>query len=441
MYTYLSCILKKETMTVPYGVFERNTDIQVNQKQEVIMSHVKCIDKSKLWIVLAVMAFALFMCGYHVDAAENTGGGDSSTTQPVEKDFGNSDMFEFSQPEDYMYTGAAICPVITVKEKGSDAPEEGSGTSSSSDASNEGENGGTSSETKTLKLNEDYTVTYSNNMNAGTAEILVKPKDTTKYTGEKKITFTIKPVDINNLEMTAINRTYKGVNIKADVNLYFNGKKLTRKTDYKVGSYKNNLNVGTATGVVTGINNFTGKREVEFKINPKNIYGLSFSDITTKTYSTTAKMPNVTIVDKDITPNQTLVKNQDYTLTYVDNVKVGTAGVIINGNGNYSGSKIVTFKIRPKATTLVNLKKGKKKIKVKWTKQTAQVTGYQIQYSNSSKFTKAKNVTVKKTYGTKTLTKLKGKKRYYVRVRTYKSVAGIKYYSKWSNVKSITTKK
>ena len=121
--------------------------------------------------------------------------------------------------------------------------------------------------------------------------------------------------------------------------------------------------------------------------------------------------------------------------------KVGTAGVIISGMGNYSGSKIITFKIRPKATTLVKLTKGKKKIKVKWTKQTTQVTGYQIQYSTSSKFTGAKSVTVKKTYSTKTLTKLKGKKKYYVRVRTYKSVAGIKYYSKWSNVKAITTKK
>ena len=149
----------------------------------------------------------------------------------------------------------------------------------------------------------------------------------------------------------------------------------------------------------------------------------------------------MTIKDTEISPAATLIQNKDYTISYVDNVRVGTAGVLISGTGNYTGSKVVTFKIRPAATKLLKLTKGKKKIKVKWTKKTAQITGYEIQYSTSSKFTKAKKVKAKKTYSTKTLTKLKGKKKYYVRVRTYKSVAGIKYYSKWSNVKSITTKK
>lgn len=393
------------------------------------MNYVKCIDKSKLWIALAVMAVALFICGYHVEAEENTGEGNTSIEQPSTKDFGNSELFEFSQPEDHMYTGVEICPEITVKEIVSEADPK------------EGENEGTQPKTKTLKLNEDYTVTYSNNTNAGTAEILIQPKDTTKYSGEKKLTFTIKPVDINNLELKISEKTYKGIAQRPDVSLYFNGKRLTRSKDYHVGHYKNNMDVGTATCLVKGDGNFTGSRTAEFKINPKNIYGLSFSDISIRTYNGVAITPKVTIVDQAISPAKTLTQNKEYTLSYIDNNKVGTAGVIISGMGNYSGSKIITFKIRPKATTLVKLTKGKKKIKVKWTKQTTQVTGYQIQYSTSSKFTGAKSVTVKKTYSTKTLTKLKGKKKYYVRVRTYKSVAGIKYYSKWSNVKAITTKK
>ena len=393
------------------------------------MNYVKCIDKSKLWIALAVMAVALFICGYHVEAEENTGEGNTSIEQPSTKDFGNPELFEFSQPEDHMYTGVEICPEITVKEIVSEADPK------------EGENKGTQPKTKTLKLNEDYTVTYSNNTNAGTAEILIQPKDTTKYSGEKKRTFTIKPVDINNLELKISEKTYKGIAQRPDVSLYFNGKRLTRSKDYHVGHYKNNMDVGTATCLVKGDGNFTGSRTAEFKINPKNIYGLSFSDISIRTYNGVAITPKVTIVDQAISPAKTLTQNKEYTLSYIDNNKVGTAGVIISGMGNYSGSKIITFKIRPKATTLVKLTKGKKKIKVKWTKQTTQVTGYQIQYSTSSKFTGAKSVTVKKTYSTKTLTKLKGKKKYYVRVRTYKSVAGIKYYSKWSNVKAITTKK
>lgn len=410
------------------------------------MNYVKCIDKSKLWIALAVMAVALFICGYHVEAEENTGEGNTSIEQPSTKDFGNPELFEFSQPEDHMYTGVEICPEITVKEIVSNQTSgsgetEGSTNSSSEADPKEGENEGTQPKTKTLKLNEDYTVTYSNNTNAGTAEILIQPKDTTKYSGEKKLTFTIKPVDINNLELKISEKTYKGIAQRPDVSLYFNGKRLTRSKDYHVGHYKNNMDVGTATCLVKGDGNFTGSRTAEFKINPKNIYGLSFSDISIRTYNGVAITPKVTIVDQAISPAKTLTQNKEYTLSYIDNNKVGTAGVIISGMGNYSGSKIITFKIRPKATTLVKLTKGKKKIKVKWTKQTTQVTGYQIQYSTSSKFTGAKSVTVKKTYSTKTLTKLKGKKKYYVRVRTYKSVAGIKYYSKWSNVKAITTKK
>jgi len=81
---------------------------------------------------------------------------------------------------------------------------------------------------------------------------------------------------------------------------------------------------------------------------------------------------------------------------------------------------------------------GKKRITVTWKKQTAQTTGYQIQYSTSSNFKNAKTVTVRKNRTTKkTITGLKNGKKYYVRVRTYKTVKtghkSTKYYSNWSN--------
>ncbi|MBR1763701.1 MAG: fibronectin type III domain-containing protein, partial [Eubacterium sp.] len=79
----------------------------------------------------------------------------------------------------------------------------------------------------------------------------------------------------------------------------------------------------------------------------------------------------------------------------------------------------------------------------KWSKQATQTTGYQIQYATNSKFTKnKKTVTVKGTKTTsKTVSKLKAKKKYYVRVRTYKTVNGKKYYSGWSKAKTVTTKR
>lgn len=69
-------------------------------------------------------------------------------------------------------------------------------------------------------------------------------------------------------------------------------------------------------------------------------------------------------------------------------------------------------------------------------------SGYQVQYSTSSKFSSATTNTLGGTIKTTaTYSKLKGSKKYYVRVRTYKSISGKKYYSTWSSAKSVTTKK
>ncbi|WP_028509621.1 fibronectin type III domain-containing protein [Ruminococcus sp. NK3A76] len=68
------------------------------------------------------------------------------------------------------------------------------------------------------------------------------------------------------------------------------------------------------------------------------------------------------------------------------------------------------------------------------------ITGYQISYSTSSKFTKKTTKTVNATGTSKTIKKLTKGKTYYVRVRTYKSVAGVKICSGWSEVKKIKVK-
>ena len=100
-----------------------------------------------------------------------------------------------------------------------------------------------------------------------------------------------------------------------------------------------------------------------------------------------------------------------------------------------------TKTVKPKKTSIKKLSKGKKKFTVTWAKVSG-VKGYQIQYSSDKKFKKNnKSVTVTKQKTTKaTVKKLKSKKRYYVRVRTYKTVNGKKIYSSWSKVKSVKTK-
>lgn len=100
-----------------------------------------------------------------------------------------------------------------------------------------------------------------------------------------------------------------------------------------------------------------------------------------------------------------------------------------------------TETVKPKKTSIKKLSKGKKKFTVTWAKISG-VKGYQIQYSSDKKFKKNnKSVTVTKQKTTKaTVKKLKSKKKYYVRVRTYKTVNGKKIYSSWSKVKSVKTK-
>ena len=100
-----------------------------------------------------------------------------------------------------------------------------------------------------------------------------------------------------------------------------------------------------------------------------------------------------------------------------------------------------TETVKPKKTSIKKLSKGKKKFTVTWAKVSG-VNGYQIQYSSDKKFKKNnKSVTVTKQKTTKaTVKKLKAKKKYYVRVRTYKTVNGKKIYSSWSKVKSVKTK-
>ena len=127
-----------------------------------------------------------------------------------------------------------------------------------------------------------------------------------------------------------------------------------------------------------------------------------------------------------------------FTVAYTNNKAIGTATATVAMNGNYTGSKALTFRINPPGTTLKKLIKGKKALTVKWNKK---AYSYQIQYSLKKNFASAKTVTVKKAKTiSKKIGKLKAKKKYYVRIRTFKKVGAITYVSPWSAAKSAKTK-
>ena len=136
-----------------------------------------------------------------------------------------------------------------------------------------------------------------------------------------------------------------------------------------------------------------------------------------------------------------------YTVKYAGNCKnVGKYKVTLTFKGDYNGTKTKTFKIAPKSVTVKSLKATKKRFDVKWSKQTTQVTGYQVQYSTDKNFVKAvknKKIT-KNSVVTKTVKNLKSKKVYYVRVRTYTTVKyngeQMNLHSDWSKVKKVTVK-
>ena len=165
---------------------------------------------------------------------------------------------------------------------------------------------------------------------------------------------------------------------------------------------------------------------------------------TSLTYNEKVRTPKVIVKDET---GKTLVKNTDYTVSYAKGRKyVGKYAVKITFKGKYSGTKTLYFTIKPKATSISSLKAGSKKFTVKWKKQATQTTGYQVQYSASSEFSKAKTVTVGKNRTvSKKISKLSGKKKYYVRVRTYKTVEingkSTRIYSGWSKAETVTTKK
>ncbi len=218
------------------------------------------------------------------------------------------------------YTGAAHEPAVTVKAK-------------------------VSGRTITLKKDTDYTLSYKNNIKAGTATITVKGKG--NYKGTVTAEFTITPLKILKLSLSKYTLPYNGkgrtpittVTAKRDGAVVT----LTKGTDYTV-AYENNTNAGTGTVTVTGKGNYKGTLTKEFTITPAAI-GKVTLESTKMTYTGKALKPKVTVTASVGGKTVTLIKGTDYTVKYENNVNVGTATVTVTGKGNFTGTVTKTFKI------------------------------------------------------------------------------------------------
>lgn len=215
---------------------------------------------------------------------------------------------------DQNYTGYAITPSVTVKLGGS-----------------------------TLVLNRDYTLSYTNNTNVGTAIVTVTGIG--NYTGSSKTaSFRIVTPSVANATIATIpNQTYTGYAICPSLTVYSNNGLLREGTDYTV-SYTNNVNIGTATVVITGIGRYSGTKTANFRINGPTLNAATIAAIPDQIYTGSEIKPSLTVTVNNIT----LISNVDYYASYSNNRNAGTATVTITGRGNYTGTRTATFRILAK---------------------------------------------------------------------------------------------
>lgn len=190
----------------------------------------------------------------------------------------------------------------------------------------------------TLKKNTDYTVAYSNNVNAGTGTITITGKGI--YGGSVKKTFTIKRLGISATAVSGTgNKVYTGSAIKPVPAVKVGGRPLKNGTDFTV-SYKNNTEPGTATLSVTGKGNYSGSVSKTFKITARAINDVEVT-VPDTVFTGVQVRPDVVVSYG----NYQFINNSDYTLSFKDNVNIGTASVVVTGKNHLSGSRTVTFPI------------------------------------------------------------------------------------------------
>ena len=307
---------------------------------------------------------------------------------------------------------------------------------------------------KALKNGSDYTVSYLNNTKVGTATVRITGKG--DYTGTITRNFTINPAkqQIQKLETRYkglyIDWAQKGSATGYDVEYSVNANMSGAVSKHLTANKPDTLTVSGLAGDKTyyvrvrSYTNVNGKvyygawSDVKsIKTANNDITKATVSGISTKAFTGKAITQNVTVK----VGNTVLKNGTDYTVSYSNNKKVGNATVKITGKGKYGGVITKTFKINPAKQEIQKLTAKSKAFFIDWA-QKGSATGYEIQYATNSKFTGAKKVTITNNKTDKTtVSKLSANKKYYVRVRSYTTVKGTKYYGAWSASKSVTTKK
>ena len=191
----------------------------------------------------------------------------------------------------------------------------------------------------TLKEGTDFTVSYKDNVNVGTAAVTLEGVGA--VSGTKTVQFTIKKASLADTTVTnVVDKSYEGNPVVQNPTVVLGDVLLQEGVDYDA-TYKDNVKVGTATMTLTGKGNLTGTKSLTFKIKKGSMANATVTGLNDYPY-TGAPIEQGPTVYLGAAP---LVEGIDYKLSYKDNVEVGTATVIITGIGNVAGTKSATFKI------------------------------------------------------------------------------------------------
>ena len=205
---------------------------------------------------------------------------------------------------------------------------------------------------KKLVNKKDFEVSYPDLEDSGKTDAYkaantykIKIKGSGNYTGERTIDFCITSgALISKAKVASIPaKEYTGAQIKPDLKVTLGKKTLSPETDYTV-EYSNNINVGKATVIITGIGDYAGRKEVSFNIKGKSIAKATVTGLENKVFNGQEQKQNSENIKVKLGQEE-LVEDEDYQVTYDKHINVGTATMTIKGINAYSGSIKKKFKI------------------------------------------------------------------------------------------------
>lgn len=278
-----------------------------------------------------------------------------------------------------------------------------------------------------LVEDQDFRVVYENNIERGRATVTILPMEVSLYTGSQTANFDISR-DITEAEIRLIDTefVYTGSQITPAAAVIFDGLVLVPGADYEI-SYENNVDVGTADIIITGIGGYDGGCSTTFEIIKRSVIRCSFSNIADRTFTGAPTSQDVVVTDGE----RTLKLNQDYEVAYTDNAKPGVGTLTVSGLGNYGGMKRIRYLINLADISAVSAKATGNRIDLTWSAVPG-ASGYTVYNANDQVIARTTGLSYRDA-------DLNVMTAYAYKVRPYAASGGNTYYGSFSRTVQAAT--